>query len=91
MARERGFFTHFADCIQVYTGLAPEALGKKQELKEILAALREANVRHRWATPIKIQVFYKGKTYFIRNYSEEYDILQHLGIPTPMSIEKIST
>lgn len=63
-------------------------LDKKRELKDVLAALREANIRHRWATLIKVQVFYRGKSYFIKNEPEGHEVLQLLGNPTPMTTEK---
>lgn len=90
IARAKGYRLHKTDRIQVYLDLAPEALDKKKELREILAALREANIRHRWATPIKIQVLHKGKSYYIRNEDEGYGVLQSIGLPTPMSTEKLS-
>lgn len=73
---------------KVFKDLAPEALAKKRELKEVIAILRDVNVRHRWASPLKLQVFFKGKVYFIRSEEEGFDILQSLGIAIPMATER---
>lgn len=59
LAREKGYLLHKSDQVQVYIDLTLEALQKKRELREIIAALKKAKVRHRWATPIKLQVFYE--------------------------------
>lgn len=72
----------------MFTDLTPEALDKKRELREVLAALREANIRHRWATPLKVQVLHKGKSYFMKNEADGHEILHLLGIPTPMTTER---
>lgn len=90
MARDTGYVMYNDECIQVYKDLAPEALAKKRELKEILAILRDMNIRHWWASPIKLQIFYKGKAYFIKTEDEGFDLLQSLGVATPMSTERAS-
>lgn len=89
-AREKGHLKHHDDQVLVFTDLAPEALEKKRELKEIMAALRDANIRHKWVTPIKLQVSHKGKSYFIKNETDGIEVLQLLGISTPMTTEKTS-
>lgn len=89
-AKDTGYVLYKDDHIQVYKDLAPEALAKKRELKEILAILRDVNIRHRWASPIKLQVFYKGKSYFVKSEEEGFDLLQLLGVATPMATEKAS-
>lgn len=88
LAKDKGFLLFGEDRVQVFKDLAPEALAKKRELKEIIALLKDANVGHRWASPIKLQVFYKGKSYFIRSEEEGFDILQSVGIATPMATER---
>lgn len=44
IVRGKGFLPHQTGRIQVYADLAPEALSKKKELKEILTALQEAKI-----------------------------------------------
>lgn len=90
LAQEKGCLLYLNDRIQVYADLAPETLNKKKEWKEILLALREAKIKHRWATLLKIQATHKGRVYFIKNESEGYEVLQLLGISTPMVTEKLS-
>lgn len=87
---DKGYMLHLNDRIQVYTDLAPEALNKKRELREVLMALWEAKIKHRWATPLKLQLTHKGRVYFIKNESEGYEVLQLLGISMPMATEKFS-
>lgn len=90
LAKDKGHLIFGEDRVQVFKDLAPEALAKKRELKEIIAILKDVNVGHRWASPIKLQLFYKGKSYFIRSEEEGFDILQSLGIATPMATERAS-
>lgn len=90
MARDTGYVLYKDECIHVYKDLAPEALAKKGEFKEILAILRDMNIWHRWASPIKLQLFYKGKTHFIKMEEEGLDLLQALGVATPMTTERAS-
>lgn len=89
-AKDKGYLLYKEERIQVFKDLTLEVLVKKRELKEILTILRDVNIRHRWATPIKLQLFYKDKTYFIRNEEEGFEILQSLGIATPMATERAS-
>lgn len=89
MTKDTGYL-YKEERIQVFKDLSPEALAKKRELKEILAILRDVNLRHRWASPIKLQLLYKGKSYFIRSEEEGFEILQSLGIATPMARERAS-
>lgn len=88
MAKDKGHLLFKDVRIQVFKDLAPKFLAKKQELKEILDIIRDAHLRHRWALPIKLQVLYKGQSYFIRSEEEGFDILQSLGIATPMSTDR---
>lgn len=90
LAKDKGHLLFGEDRVQVFKDLAPDALAKNPELKEIIAILRDVNVGHRWASPIKLQLFYKGKSYFIRSEEEGFDILQSLGIATPMATERAS-
>lgn len=50
----------------MFQDLTPETLQKRRELKEITSALKDANICHRWATPLKLQILYKGKSLFIQ-------------------------
>lgn len=90
LAKEKGYLMFKEDRVLVFKDLAPEALAKKRELKEIVAILKDVNVRHRWASPLKLQFSFKGKSYFIRSEEEGLDILQSLGIATPMTTERAS-
>lgn len=90
MAREKGFLNHKNDKISVFPDLTPETLQKKKELKEVIVALNEVNIRHRWANPLKLQVMNKGKTYYIKTEEEGYDLLKFLNVPVPMQQEKTS-
>lgn len=87
-AKSTGYVLYKDDHIHVYKDLAPEALAKKRELKEVMAILRDVNIGHRWASPIKLQVFYKGKSYYIKSEEEGFDLLQSLGVATPMTTER---
>lgn len=89
MAKDKGHLLFKDEHIQVFKELAPEALAKKRELKEILAMIWDAHLRHRWASPVKLQLFFKGQSYFIRS-EEGFDILQSLGIATPMATDRSS-
>lgn len=91
MAKEKGFLSHNNDRVSVFLDLTPETLKKKKELKEITTALTEANLRFRWATPFKLQINHKGKTYFVKTEEEGYDVLKHLNVSTPMQTEKPSS
>lgn len=90
VAKEQRFLPHKNDKVSVFLDLSPETLQKKRELKGIIAALNEANLRHRWATPLKLQIFHKGKSYFVKTEEEGYDILKGLNVPIPMQTEKTS-
>lgn len=90
LAREHGYLPHLNEKDQVYADLAPEALEKKKELKDIMIALREAKIKHRWASPLKLQIIHNGRPYYVRSVSDGHDILQMLGIQTPMALEKTS-
>lgn len=63
---------------------------KRKELREIMAMLRDANLRFWWSSPPKVQVFYKGHSYFI--FSEESDlaVLQILNMPKPPRAQRQS-
>lgn len=72
---------HNKDIIHGYLDLASEALAKWKELKEISAILRDAHVHFRWAGPLKIQVFYKHKSYFIFNEESGLEVLHLPKLP----------
>lgn len=59
-------------------------------MKDVLMALRDAKIKHGWASPLKLQITHNGRSYFVKNESEGYNILQMLGIQTPMATEKAS-
>lgn len=89
-AKKKGYILHYQEQVQVFQDLSPETLQKRKELKEIVASLREANIRHRWASPLKLQVLHNGKAYFIQSEEEGYEILTYLNIATPMKTERAS-
>lgn len=64
IAKERGCLMLNNIRVFVYLDLTPETLKKKKELKDITTALTEANLRFRWATPLKLQVNHKGNLGF---------------------------
>lgn len=70
LAKEKGFLKYKQNKLQVFPDLKPKTLQKFRELKDIMNALREANIRHRWASPLKLQILYKGKSIFIRSEEE---------------------
>lgn len=90
VAKEKGFLPHNNDKISVFLHLTSETLQKKKELREVIAALNNVNLRHRWSTPLKLQVNHKGKTYYIKTEEEGYDALRHLNVPILMQTEKQS-
>lgn len=62
VARDKGYLLHKAGQVSFFLDLTPETLQKMKELKEVsAAALLEANIWHWWATPLKLQILYKGK------------------------------
>lgn len=90
IAKEKGFLQHNNTKVSVFLDLTPETLQKKKELKEITTALTGANLRYRWATPLKLQISHKGKTYFVNTEEEGYEVLRQLNVATPMQTEKSS-
>lgn len=90
LVKDKGYLLFKEDRVLVFNDLAPKALAKKRKLKEIIAILKDMNVRHRRASPLKLQLSFKGKSYFIRSEEEGFDILQSLGIATSMSTERAS-
>lgn len=90
-AKKKGFLLHRQEQVLVFQDLTPETLQKRKELKGIISALRGANIRHRWVSPLKLQVSHKGKSFFIQSEDEGHDILAFLNIETPMSTEKASS
>lgn len=74
----------------MFQDLTPETLKKCKELKEITASLKEANIHHRWASPLKLQVMYKDKTCFIHSKEKGYEILGFLNLSMPMKTDKAS-
>lgn len=90
IAKERGFLQHNNTKISVFLDLTPETLQKKKELKAITTALSEANLRYRWATPLKLQINHKGKAYHVQTEEEGYDVLKLLNVSIPMQTEKSS-
>lgn len=89
-ARKKGYLLHHQDQVSVFQDLTPETLQKRKELKEIISSLREANIRHRWASPLKLQILHKGKSYFTQSEEEGYDILMYLNVATLMRTERAS-
>lgn len=90
VAKARGHLLHRQDRVLVFQDLTPETLQKRKELKEITASLREANIRHRWATPLSLQLWCKGKSYTVRSEEEGLEILALLNLATPMKTDKAS-
>lgn len=91
LAKKNGFLLHLSEKVQVYPDIAPEALAKRKELKEFVAVLRDANVRFHWASPLKIQVFYKGHSYFIFDEESGLEVLQILNLSKPPRPDRQST
>lgn len=81
---------HNKDTIQVFLDLAPEALNKQKELKEIIAILQDAHICFRWAGPLKVQVFYKNQSYFIFSKETGLEVLHLLHLPKPPRSDRIS-
>lgn len=46
LARERGFLMYKQDQMYVFLDLTSETIQKKKEMKELLAALNDVNIRH---------------------------------------------
>lgn len=89
-SRDKGYLLHHQDRILVFPDLTPESLQKRRKLKEIIATLREANICHRWVTPLKLQDFHKGKSFYIISEEDGHDLCAYLNLPTPMKTEKPS-
>lgn len=87
-AKEHDGIMHYNNKIQVFLDLAPEALAKQKELKEIMAILRDANVHFCWVGLLKIQVFYKSHKYFIYDKGSGLEILYLLHLPKPPCQER---
>lgn len=47
-------------------------------------------MRYRWANSLKVQVMYKGKSFFIQMEEEGLEVLQCQNIPVPIKMEKPS-
>lgn len=53
-ARQNGGLKLQDQLISVFLDIASEAIAKKRELKQILGDLRDAGIRHRWITPVRL-------------------------------------
>lgn len=89
-AKENNGILHYNDKIHIYLDLAPEALAKHKELREIIAILRDAHVRFRWAGPLKLLVFYKNLTYTFLDEESGLELLHLLNLSKPPRPEKAS-
>lgn len=90
-ARENGHTLHNMDKKQVFPDIGPEALDKRRELREIIAILQDANIRFRWASLLKLQIFFKGHSYFISDKESRIEVLQNLNLPKPPRRERQPT
>lgn len=74
----------------MFSDLAPETISKKKELKEIIAVLRDANIRFRWATPLTLHISHKMHFYFINNKDSGLEVLHLLKLLKPPRSEQLS-
>ncbi|XP_054825859.1 uncharacterized protein LOC129323355 [Eublepharis macularius] len=87
-ARARGSFKCEGKLIYIFADLPKEVLAKRRELKPISETLQRANRRYKWLDQCKLMVFHQGKKYIATDVDTGLELLNAVGLETPMETNK---
>ncbi|KAL8165724.1 UNVERIFIED_CONTAM: hypothetical protein K2H54_054197 [Gekko kuhli] len=76
--------------ISVYPDLPQDVLQKRRDLRPITEMLRQAKIKYKWISHIKLQVSYKDKTYYAQDLDSGKTLLQTINLMSHPDLSKHS-